>query len=136
MKKIFLALLVVLLTVVPVFAGTIVWEKNSSSYWTGDLLSAPTVTGAATSQSLKTALDKYTCQTVVTGQTPTTTTVTIQGSIDGTNYFTVDTHVVTGLTTSITSTVSKPSLHLRGSWVFTSASSTLPTVHTKCLAAH
>lgn len=118
-------------------AGTLYWEKNTLPYWYGTLLSGVTTTGAGASNSMFTPFDNYTCQTVVTGQTPTTTTVNIEGSIDNSTWSTIGTTIVTGLSNSVIQITAKPMLYSRGNFAsFTSNTTTKPTVTVKCLASH
>ncbi len=55
------------------------------------LLAAATATGVGAIKSFNLLIDKHALQVTTTGD-PTAVTVTLEGSLDGTNFFTVGTH--------------------------------------------
>lgn len=93
-------------------------------------LSAVTSTGAGSSNSLGSGLEKHTWEIVVTGA-PATVSITLQGSIDGTNWYTLDTSTTT--TSEMRHVVNKPVRFIRAN-LGTLTGGTSPTVTVRILS--
>jgi len=80
------------------------------------LLVAVTSTGAGPAKHFSKLIDKHILQVTTTGN-PTAVTITLEGSLDGTNFFTVATHafVAADITAdgAMFFDVDKPLLHVR-----------------------
>jgi hypothetical protein len=95
-----------------------------TSYSSQTLLAAVTVTGAGTTRQPGFAYKNHTWNTVITGS-PTTVSVTLEGSIDGTNWFVLDTS--TSTSNEMRHVTNKPVTYLRANLGTLSGGST-PTV--------
>ena len=94
------------------------------------LLNAATATGVGTAKDFSRLIDKHALQVTTTGD-PTAVTVTLEGSLDGTNFFTVGTHafVAADITAdgAMFFDVDSPCLHVRVNLTVLTAG-TAPTV--------
>jgi hypothetical protein len=107
MKKKLPLLLLSLILIVPFHAFS-QQAYTTHSYQT--LLAAASGTGIGTSKGLPFAYKNHTWNTVITGS-PTTVSVTLEGSIDGTNWFVLDTS--TSTSNEMRHVTNKPVTYLR-----------------------
>jgi len=96
------------------------------------LLSAATATGAGTALDLSTVVSSFTHMITWGGTVPTNTVVRLEGSIDGTNWATLDSQTVT-LTNSIYFITGKPVRYIRGNYVSKSGGDATTSVTHKVL---
>lgn len=96
---------------------------NIEGHW-AVALNAATVTGAGASVELPAVMGKFTLQTVVTG-TPVSVSTTLEGSLDGTNWFVLATS--TSVTGDAQHVVDKPVRFVRAN-LGTLTGGTAPTV--------
>jgi hypothetical protein len=145
MKKTFITFVLIALCVIPASAENWPFIRNAPPYTTLLTLVSDTsttvVTGPTTTLDL--AFKRFGCQVIWSGPTPTTTTAIFQGSLDGTNFYTLDTRVVStspylySIETA-TPVIIPPVFYIRGGLTARTAStwSTTMTTGMKCIAAH
>ena len=94
------------------------------------LLTAATSTGAGPAKDFSKLIDKHSLQVTTTGD-PTAVTVTLEGSLDGTNFFTIGTHAFVAADITADGAMffdaDKPCLHVRANLTVLTAG-TAPTV--------
>lgn len=112
--KILSAIVCIVLLATPLFAATvdISTATGSKEYFNSQtVLNAATETGDGNTIRLPSPMSQFTWHTVVAGGTLTALSVTLQGSLDGTSWDTLDTN--TGTTSAMRHVVYKPVLYIK-----------------------
>ena len=140
MKKLFLAVALVMVICSGVYAADAVWIPSTGEQPTIriatdaiTLLSAVTATGTGTAYDLKYATSQSTCTVTWGGTTPTNTVVALEGSIDNSTYAALATVTVTA-TGTMWHTVNKPVRYIRGNYVSKSGGDGTTAVTMVCVA--
>jgi hypothetical protein len=143
MKKVLLSIICVLILCSSVFAAmsapfSLPRDKNRNPVcgWaiSNDvLLNAVTSTGAGSTFDLAGVANSYAWMVTWGGTTPTNTVVRIEGSFNGTNWFTIDSQTVTS-TNSVYAKQNLPALYIRGYFVSKSGGDGTTSVTLRCLS--
>jgi hypothetical protein len=139
MKKILFILLAALLISTAVYAATaVVYNAKESKSYTGLITMATTTTsvdtgqGAGTAYYLSVPMSNFSCDEIVSGVTPTTQTIILQGTLDGgTTWSTLSTSTSTA-TTRVDSTGKLASGIRINQSILTAATGTKTTTY-KCI---
>ena len=140
MKNFIVILLLLLVGAGVIFVGYKLYKRNGRVAYDNSLSSANNVpnyttkTTGANSDGYHTniPMSQFTCAALITGTTPTAVVVSVDGSIDGSNWFALAT------TSSLTASTmfhisSKPVYFIRGNLVTRSTSSTDTAIEMPCI---